>query len=85
MAWTTLNEESFRLLEARALGATDRLSFADNESAIGTVILEKELVLVACGEGTLLELKTVQPAGKKPMAARDWARGMSADKRVIYV
>jgi methionyl-tRNA formyltransferase len=85
MAWTTLNEESFRLLEARALGATDRLSFADNESVTGSVILEKERVLVACGEGTLLELKTVQPAGKKPMAARDWARGMSADKRVIYV
>lgn len=85
MAWTTLNEESFRLLEARALGATDRLSFADNESVTGSVILEKERILVACGEGTLLELRTVQPAGKKPMAARDWARGMSADKRVIYV
>jgi methionyl-tRNA formyltransferase len=85
MAWTTLNEESFRILEARALGATDRLSLADNESVTGSVILEKECVLVACGEGTLLELKTVQPAGKKPMAARDWARGMTADKRVIYV
>lgn len=29
---------------------------------------------VACGEGALL-IKTVQPEGKKPMAAADWQRG----------
>ena len=31
-------------------------------------------LIVACGEGALL-LQTVQPEGKKPMAAADWQRG----------
>ena len=85
MAWTTLDGESFRILEARALGATDWQSLADEESTVGAAHIEKGRVLVACGQGTLLELKTVQPAGKKPMSSSDWARGMAAGKRVIYV
>jgi methionyl-tRNA formyltransferase len=85
MAWTTLEDETFRIIEARALGATDWQSLAGEESLVGVVHIEKNRVLVSCGEGTLLELKTVQPAGKKPMPSSDWARGMTAGKRVIYV
>lgn len=85
MAWTTLDDETFRVLEARALGATDWQSLAGEDSLVGTLHIEKNRILVSCGEGTLLELKTVQPAGKKPMPSSDWARGMTAGKRVIYV
>lgn len=35
----------------------------------------KSKVYVACGNKTVLELLTVQPAGKKPMPARDFANG----------
>lgn len=85
MAWTTLDDDAFRILEARALGATDWQTLAGEESLLGTVTIAKGRILVACGQGTLLELKTVQPAGKKSMAASDWARGLPAGKKAIYV
>ena len=72
--------ESFRILAARALGATDWSSLGDSvEHKIGLVSIQKNRVLVHCGQGTLLELKEVQPAGKKPMAASDWARGLQSE------
>jgi methionyl-tRNA formyltransferase len=85
MAWTELDGEAFRIIVARALGATDWQALAGEDSLVGSVRIEKERVLVTCGQGTLLELKTVQPAGKKPMSSSDWARGMTAGKKVIYV
>lgn len=85
MAWTTLDEDAFRIIEARALGATDWQALAGEETLVGSVRIDKERVLVTCGQGTLLELKTVQPAGKKPMSSSDWARGMTAGKKVTYV
>ncbi len=72
--------ESFRILAARALGATDWSSLGDGiDHKIGLVSIQKNRILVHCGQGTLLELKEVQPAGKKPMAASDWARGLQSE------
>lgn len=85
MAWTTLAEETFRVIEARALGATDWQSLAGEVAEPGTVNVDKNRVFVTCGQGSLLELKAVQPAGKKSMQASDWARGLAAGKKVIYV
>ncbi len=85
MAWTTLNDEPFRILEARALGATDWQALSGAELQIGELKLESGRTLVCCGNGSLLELKVVQPAGKKPMSSGDWARGLTDGKRVIYV
>ena len=85
MAWTTLDSEAFRILEARALGATDWQSLARESSEVGTVTITNGRLLVTCGDGSLLELRIVQPAGKKPMNSNDWARGLAAGKRVIYV
>jgi methionyl-tRNA formyltransferase len=85
MAWTTLEDETFRILEARALGATDWQSLPGDELEIGALKIESARTFVSCGNGTLLELKLVQPAGKKPMSSIDWARGLTAGKRVIYV
>jgi methionyl-tRNA formyltransferase len=85
MAWTMLDEDAFRIIEARALGVTDWQALAGEESLVGSVRIDRERVLVTCGQGTLLELKAVQPAGKKPMSSSDWARGMTAGKKVIYV
>ena len=69
MAHTRIGEDSFRILDAVSLGR------AEGETTPGTLRLEPKRVLVECGEGTLLQLKTVQPAGKNPMPALDWARG----------
>ena len=69
MAHTRIGEDSFRILDAVSLGR------AETQTAPGTLHIEPKRVLVECGEGTLLQLKTVQPAGKNPMPAIDWARG----------
>lgn len=42
----------------------------------GTILLHyKNRLLIACGNNTVLELLTVQPTGKKIMAARDFING----------
>lgn len=69
MAHTRIGEDSFRILDAVAIGKADASSYP------GFLIYEPKRVLVECGEGSLLQLKTVQPAGKNPMPALDWARG----------
>ena len=85
MAWTTHEDEAFRIIEARAVGATDWQSLADEDALAGAVHVDKGRVIVSCGNSSLLELKIVQPAGKKPMPASDWTRGLTAGKKVIYV
>jgi methionyl-tRNA formyltransferase len=85
MAWTTLEDEAFRVLDARAVGITDRQSLEATNDQVGTVKFDQARVFVVCGNGSLLELKSVQPAGKKPMISSDWARGLATSKRVTYV
>lgn len=42
----------------------------------GTILLHKKnRLMVACGDNTVLELLTIQPAGKKVMNARDFING----------
>lgn len=67
MAWTTVAGERFRVLLGRP-SATATLP-------PGEVSVGRRQVLVGTGEGDL-ELLTVQPAGRKPMSAPDWGRGL---------
>ncbi|HQE32411.1 MAG TPA: methionyl-tRNA formyltransferase [Propionibacteriaceae bacterium] len=65
-AWTTLGGDRFKvLLTAPVTG---------EGAAPGTIIPSRKTVHVATGSG-LLQLVTVQPVGKRPMTACDWARG----------
>jgi methionyl-tRNA formyltransferase len=82
MAWCEHGFSQLRVLDAVALGATDWSSLTDENLSAGDVILRSERVLVGCGDGTLLELRLVQPAGKQPMAADAWARGIKTDWRL---
>jgi methionyl-tRNA formyltransferase len=89
-AWTTLGADSVKVLDARALGSTDWASLGESagdfngaQPDVGRVTFEKNRVLVHCGSGTLLELRELQPAGKKPMSANDWARGQSG-REVLF-
>jgi len=84
MAWSTLGETSIRILTARALGRTDWSSLAEGESQPGSITATKDRVLVHCGEGTILEIKEVQPAGKNSMLAIDWARGFNQEKAQFH-
>lgn len=72
-AWTTLGTERFKvLLAAPESGSADP----------GRIVATKSNVLVGTGDG-MLRLLTVQPVGKRPMLAADWARGarLSPDER----
>lgn len=78
MAYSQLNGESFRVLDAVALGNIDWSAIAGTtelDQQPGRILFETKRVLVECGQGTLLQLKSVQPAGKNSMPANDWARG----------
>lgn len=76
MAWTTIGQESFRILDARA---SRELNL---EAGPGTVQLEGDKVLVACGNGAL-QLISVQPAGKTEMKATDWFRGVQNKENLV--
>lgn len=69
MAWTTLDGERFRVPAARPA--------PDRGLAPGEFLAERRGVLVGTGEGSL-ELLSVQPAGRRAMAAADWGRGLAA-------
>lgn len=65
-AWTTWRGQEFKIWEAEPA--------ADAWQA-GAIGVEGKQVFAGAGRGALL-LHTVQPAGKRPMAALDWARGL---------
>jgi methionyl-tRNA formyltransferase len=67
-AWTTVGEERLGLGPVRPAGET---SLAPGEARV-----EKARVLVGAGDGRAVELGEVRPAGKRPMAAAAWARGV---------
>lgn len=70
MAWTELSGERFRILLA---GPGPDVGLAPGQVRAG-----KQWVLVGTGDDSL-ELKQVQPAGKRPLAAPDWARGLRGE------
>lgn len=70
-AWTTLRGAPVKVLATRVAEDGEPLD-------AGTLRAGRAHVHVGTGEGTL-ELVQVQPQGKKPMAAADWARGARID------
>jgi methionyl-tRNA formyltransferase len=65
-AWTTFRGERLKVLE---------VNLTDEELKPSEIQATKSSVLVGTGSKAL-ELVLVQPQGKKPMAAADWARGV---------
>ena len=65
-AWTTFRGERFKVAPVTP---------EEGDLPPGRIVVEKRRVLVGTGAGTVV-LGTVQAAGKKAMAALDWARGV---------
>jgi methionyl-tRNA formyltransferase len=65
-AWTTVRDERVKIGPVRATG--------DRQSAPGAIAISKAAVTVGTATEDV-ELTVVQPAGRKPMSAADWARG----------
>lgn len=70
-----LENTRFKLWETRVSGKTDK--------APATVIESDGRLIVACADGTSIELLTVQPDGKKKMSASDFLRGHKIEKGVL--
>lgn len=76
VAWCDFGGNPIRILESRSLGNTD---WNPNAHQPGRVSLSGDKVLLECGEGTQLEIRKIQPAGKNVMAAGDWYRGVNKE------
>jgi methionyl-tRNA formyltransferase len=79
-AWTTFRGERFKVhsvtpvLEA-AGSENGQATEAREPIAAGEIVVTRRAVRVGAASGAI-ELGTVQPHGKRPMAAADWARGV---------
>lgn len=79
-AWTTLGDA--RLKIGPVTPVPDGVPGRDGPVSPGVVIVTKKAVFV--GTATeVVQLSTVQPPGKKAMAAADWARGVRVDGEVL--
>jgi methionyl-tRNA formyltransferase len=67
-AWTTFREDRIKLGRVRPVGNAPQLQPGD-------LLVERHQVLVGTAT-TPVQLGEVRAAGKKPMAATDWARGL---------
>lgn len=76
IAFTTINGESLRVLDAKEENGLATLPGSlEGEIALGTISFVDKKVLVQCGGNSVLQLTQVQPSGKNPMTALDWVRG----------
>lgn len=64
--YTTVDGERVRLLEVRAR--------REGSGEPGVIVQEEDLWLIACGTGSL-EVRLIQPAGRRPMTPGAYARG----------
>ncbi|MFG2860259.1 methionyl-tRNA formyltransferase [Streptomyces sioyaensis] len=69
-AWTVFRGERLKLMSAASAAGHDELALAP-----GALSVTKKAVYAGTGSHPL-ELVWVQPQGKKPMKAADWARGV---------
>lgn len=67
-AFTTFRGKTLAIIEAKSAANIAHLSPSE-------VAVANELLLVGCGDNTLLEISGLQPEGKKRMNARDFANG----------
>lgn len=79
MAWCELAGNPIRILDSQSLGQT---GWVTSDHQVGRVTRSGERVLLECGGGSQLELKTVQPAGKQVMSAMAWFRGLNGEVRL---
>ena len=77
MAWTTIGDDSFRILDARIYRGENF------PSTPGTVQMVDDKVLVTCHNDSL-QLISVQPAGKNEMPAGDWFRGVQYKEKLVF-
>jgi methionyl-tRNA formyltransferase len=80
-AWALLDGETpQRIKLVGAVAETPDSGAPDPDASPGTMVRGRKTLHLVCADGAV-RLDRVQPAGKKPMAAADWARGLPAGSR----
>ncbi|MHA7277512.1 methionyl-tRNA formyltransferase [Arthrobacter sp. HLT1-21] len=86
-AWTRLGDQRVKVgpvsLATRSVSDSAPASDVVPDLAPGEVTLDGTSVLVGTGS-TAVVLGDVQPAGKKPMRAQDWARGALQQGELVF-
>lgn len=77
-AATFLGAERVKILRARPANGPDSENFLKTGRSGEILAIIESGILVRTGDG-VLEITHLQPAGKREMSARDWARGMFRD------
>lgn len=78
-AWTTLVPAGATDPQQVKIFATAICKNNSADSVPGTIIVNDGHMTVTCGDGTLVEVLELQPAGKKRMCAADYLRGARLD------
>jgi len=85
-AFTLLDDQTVKIIEARAVTSRDKLEEVGDSVSPGRVSKLGNSITVRCGSG-VLELNRVQPAGRTAMNSLDWyfglARAESGEKSLI--
>lgn len=77
-AYTLLNGERFKIWDAKVKQEM-------SEAKAGTVVrVDKEKLLIATGNGQLLSLLSVQPAGKRALAIEEYLAGAEIEKGDLF-
>ena len=66
---------AYFFLEGKRVKVIKSAVAAESHATAGTVIRSDEKLIIACGEGTALELCEIQPEGSRQMTATEWLRG----------
>jgi methionyl-tRNA formyltransferase len=76
MAWVEHQGNPIRIISTKPLGEENSV---EADRLVGRVTRFPDRVTLECGSGSQLELIKVQPAGKQPMSAADWLRGLDGE------
>lgn len=76
--YTILKDERFKIWDTQVIEETTTVD-------AGTIIeADKEQLLVACGEGTVLSLLSVQPSGRKRLNIEEYLSGAELEEGVKF-
>ena len=72
-AWTVISSETTPPVDLKIFKTT--LTDKRTDQKAGSVVVEKDRMFVACGDGLMIELNEVQPAGKRRIEVDAYLRG----------
>lgn len=80
-AWSTIRMSNGETFTVKIYTTSAFESHSDHKP--GTITIKDGRLLVSCGDSTAIEIKELQPAGKKRMQTADYLRGAHLDEAIF--